>query len=48
MKLSKKALLAFISAFFLCGCLNSETFNKRYSIKHVIDGDTVELENGHQ
>ena len=46
MKLSKKALGVFISAFFLLGCLKSETSNKQYNIKHVIDGDTVELENG--
>ncbi|HAH20280.1 MAG: hypothetical protein A2Y00_09470 [Omnitrophica WOR_2 bacterium GWF2_43_52] len=46
MKLSKKALGVFISAFFLLGCLKSETSNKHYNIKHVIDGDTVELENG--
>ena len=46
MKIYKKTVLMCIAALFLCGCLNTVTFNKEYKVKQVIDGDTIALENG--
>lgn len=46
MKLSEKALSMCIAALFLCGCLNTVSLNKEYRVTQIIDGDTIEVENG--
>lgn len=41
----KKIILPFIIAIYLCGCLNAVN-NLESRVRKVIDGDTIELENG--
>jgi micrococcal nuclease len=38
--------LFFILPFLLIGCLQSASFTREYRVRHVIDGDTIELDNG--
>lgn len=38
--------LFFILPFFLLGCLQAASSNKEYRVRQVIDGDTIELDNG--
>lgn len=43
---SAKIHLFFILSLFLFGCLQAATSNKEYRVRQVIDGDTIELDNG--
>lgn len=42
----RKIRLFFILPFFLLGCLQTASSAKEYRVRHVVDGDTIELDNG--